>query len=219
MCLPQAILLIDTLTDTHVDPISLVFKLAKPPTTYKLDVRPTDSVASIKTQLATEHVAPPADAQRLVFKGKALADGKLLKEYNLSDGDTINLMIKPGVNWDPAAQTTSSPGIQTSHVPSVPSSKLPSSSSNMSASLEPKPTAMTAARRHQRIPSVVLSPSSSADVADSTEKPLEITLNLDETPSPTGDALSSYHQVLANPDFWLRLRTFLGCVLPLSQKN
>ena len=36
----------------------------------------------MKTQFAAEPSAPPADAQRLLFKGKALADGKLLKEYN-----------------------------------------------------------------------------------------------------------------------------------------
>ena len=34
------------------------------------------------------------------MKGKALADSKLLKEYSVKDGDTVNLMVKAGVEWN-----------------------------------------------------------------------------------------------------------------------
>ena len=59
-------------------------------------MQPTDTIQAIKAQLASEAGAPPADVQRLLLKGKALADAKLLKEYDVKDGDTVNLMVKPG---------------------------------------------------------------------------------------------------------------------------
>jgi UV excision repair protein RAD23 len=148
-----------------------------------------------------------------LFKGKALADGKLLKEYSLSDGDTVNLMIKPGVSWDPSAVRTTQSQSETSHAPSSLSPTPPPTADMSSAKLNPDPKVSSTARKHQRIPSVVLSPSSSTDSPGLVDKPGDITLNLDGTPSPTGDALSTYHEVLANPDFWLRLRTFLGSAL------
>ena len=78
-----------------------MFKSLKPHAIFAISVRLTDTISAIKTQLSAEPSAPPADAQRLLFKGKALADGKLLKEYNnIKDGDTINLMVKPGYDWN-----------------------------------------------------------------------------------------------------------------------
>lgn len=86
--------------------ISLVFKSLKPQATFTISVRPTDTISAIKTQLSAEPSAPPAEAQRILFKGKALADGKLLKEYNnIKDGDTINLMVKPGYDWNTTARS------------------------------------------------------------------------------------------------------------------
>jgi len=86
--------------------ISLVFKSLKPQATFTISVRLTDTISAIKTQLSAEPSAPPAEAQRILFKGKALADGKLLKEYNnIKDGDTINLMVKPGYDWNTTARS------------------------------------------------------------------------------------------------------------------
>jgi UV excision repair protein RAD23 len=58
---------------------------------------PRGPISAIKTQIAAQPRIPPAHAQQLPLKGKALADAKLLKEYSVQDGDTINLMLKPGV--------------------------------------------------------------------------------------------------------------------------
>ncbi|KAF8962562.1 hypothetical protein BDZ97DRAFT_2021663 [Flammula alnicola] len=157
--------------------ISLVFKSLKPPASYTLLVEPTDTIAAIKAQLAAQPTAPPADVQRLLLKGKALADGKLLKEYTIKAGDTVNLMVKPGHHWDPTATTT------------------------------------TATADHQRIPSVVLSPSPSSDSPGSVEKDIMLTLDAGVLPSPVTqpETMSTYHEVVANPEFWERLHAFLKC--------
>ena len=83
----------------------MTFKSTKPVQVYALDVQPTDTISSIKAQLASVPGAPPADVQRLLLKGKALADSKILREYAVKDGDTINLMVKPGFDWDPSKAT------------------------------------------------------------------------------------------------------------------
>jgi hypothetical protein len=154
-------------------------------------------------QLATQPTAPPADAQRLLLKGKALADGKLVKDYNVKDGDTVNLMVKPGYHWDPSAplpETTSAPSRSLSQSPEP-------------SRLKPKLTS-----QHGRGPSIVLSPSPS-NVSSSSEngKPSDIPLILDTsaipTPSLTTEALSTHHNTIARPEFWEHLRAFLVYVL------
>lgn len=53
-------------------------------------------MADLKAAIAAANpAAPVAEAQRLLLKGKALADAKLLKEYDLADGAIINLLAKP----------------------------------------------------------------------------------------------------------------------------
>ena len=86
--------------------INLTFKSTKPAQSYTLLMQPTDTISAIKSQLAAELGAPPADVQRLLLKGKALADGKLLQEYSVKEGDTVNLMVKPGFDWDPTKTTS-----------------------------------------------------------------------------------------------------------------
>jgi len=176
--------------------ITVTFKSLKPSQSFTISVQPTDTVSDIKSQLASEPKAPPADAQRLLLKGKALADAKLLKEYNIKDGDTINLMVKPGFDWDI----------------SKPVESLNSSAHTMSSlAIATNMKSDVHVRRHQRIPSVVLSPSPSS-VSLSTEKPVDITLALDTTsmaPSLSGDEHSSYHTTVAQPAFWGRLHSFL----------
>jgi len=82
--------------------ITVTIKSLKPPASFSLSVHTTDTVSVLKSQLAEQANAPPVDAQRLLLKGKALLDTKLLKEYGVGDGATVNLMIKPGFQWDPS---------------------------------------------------------------------------------------------------------------------
>lgn len=182
--------------------ISLVFKSLKPPASFTISVQHTDTISAIKAQLAAEPSAPSADAQRLLFKGKALADGKLLQEYNnIKDGDTVNLMIKPGYDWNPTATTTAS-SLMPAPVPSNPFG---------SGTLDPEAHLKQGGRKHHRIPSVVLSPSPSLESSSGVaEKDIILTLDGGALPSTNEpDTMSTFHYTVAQPEFWERLHTFL----------
>lgn len=186
--------------------ISLVFKSLKPPAIFTISVPLTDTISAIKAQLASKPSAPRADAQRLLFKGKALADGKLLREYsNIKDGDTINLMVKPGYDWHTTATTTTNPPISVS--------PMPASSTGLLSTLVPEAHSKQEGRRHQRIPSVMLSPSPSPSVESSgaVEKDILLTIDAGALPSPVlqPDTMSTFHQTVSQPVFWERLHAFL----------
>ena len=196
-----------------------MFKSLKPHATYTISVRLTDTISAIKTQLAAEPSAPPADAQRLLFKGKALADGKLLKEYNnIKDGDTINLMVKSGYDWNTTA-TNTVPTPPVSASPMLASSPEPLSVPNPnpfgSGTLDPEARSKQGGRRHQRIPSVMLSPSPSPESSGAVEKDIMLTIDAGVLPSPVlqSDSLSTFHQTMSQPEFWKRLHAFLKYVL------
>jgi ubiquitin-like protein 4 len=197
--------------------IPLVFKSLKPPATFTISVRLTDTISAIKAQLASEPSAPSADAQRLLFRGKALADGKLLKEYsNIKDGDTVNLMVKPGYNWNITATTTITPPPVSMPTLSPDSlSTTLSSKSFGSGTLDPEAHSRPESKRHQRIPSVMLSPSPSLE-SSGAEKDILLTIDAGALPSPIlqSDTMSTYHQTVSQPVFWERLHAFLKYVLP-----
>jgi len=185
--------------------ISLVFKSLKPTAAFTLSVHPTDTISAIKAQLAALPSAPPAEAQRLLVKGKALLDTKLLKEYSIKDGDTLNIAIKPGFNWDPTARPE--PLANDTPMSTDSTSQPPGFGSG---SLDPKALPQHKGR-HGRIPSVVLSPSPSYDNLRSrspVEKDILITLD-DPLPSPQSETLTTYHQTVSKPEFWQRLLEFL----------
>ena len=184
--------------------IAITIKSAKPHQTYALSVQPTDTVADIKAQLAAVPGAPPADVQRLLVKGKVLADGKLLKEYDVKDGDTVNLMVKPGFHWDPAAVQP-----KEAAAPEVASSEA----SPPPITLVPEPKDAKTRTGHTRIPSVVLSPSPSlTPIAD--EKIVDIPLTLDTSSIPPASSQlapdTPYHKTISKPEFWERLYAFLS---------
>ncbi|KAG6860499.1 hypothetical protein C0995_010485 [Termitomyces sp. Mi166 len=176
--------------------LSVTFKSLKPPASYTLFVHPTDSIAAIKAQLAAQPTAPPADAQRLLLKGKALADTKLLQEYSVKDKDTINIAIKPGVTWDP----TKTPFPSLEPMPDTTGSPM-----SIAAPVPQHP--QTPKRGHQRIPSLVLSPSPSGE-SQVAEKDILLTLD-NPSSSLAVEPLSTYGQTVAKPEFWQHLHDFL----------
>jgi len=97
---------------------------------------------------------PPPTPSDSLLKGKALADAELLKEYSVQDGDTINVMLKPGIEWNPAKSqelsSSSSSGLLLSVTP-------PAETASLSL---PSPPAEKK-HGHSRIRSVVLSPTPS----------------------------------------------------------
>ena len=163
-------------------------------------MQPTDTIADIKAQLAAVPGAPPADVQRLLVKGKVLADGKLLKEYDVKDGDTVNLMVKPGFHWDPTAvkeKATPEPAVASNDANPPP------------ITLVPEQKDAKTRTGHARIPSVVLSPSPSlSPIAD--EKIVDIPLTLDTSNLSTKLPDTSYHKTISQPEFWERLYAFLS---------
>lgn len=185
--------------------INITFKSLKPPQSFTLSVQSTDSISDIKSQLASQPRAPPADAQRLLLKGKALADNKLLKEYNVKDGDTINLMVKPGFDWD-----SSKTPFPSSSEPEAISLLEPDMKSSLSSDSLPK---LSTGFKHTRTPSIVLSPSPSVVSLEPEGKPQDINLTLDTSSIPTASlspaGRSSYQATIGEPEFWGHLLSFL----------
>jgi hypothetical protein len=192
-------ILSDTKADYRCSPLAtlqITFKSLKPPYSVTIPVSPADSISSIKGQISTQPNAPPADAQRLLLKGKALADAKLLQEYNVQDGGTINLMVKPGVDWDPTK-------------PQEPPALLSVETSSLTAAAAAKK------RGHSRIPSVVLSTPSSP-----LEKPQDIqlvdadgfTFSAEIGTEPTIPQ-STYRTTVCQPEYWEKLLVFLRFVI------
>ncbi|KAJ7640695.1 hypothetical protein DFH06DRAFT_1214951 [Mycena polygramma] len=193
--------------------LSLTFKSLKPAASYTLAVHPADSIATVKERLAAQPNGPPVAAQRLLLKGKALADAKLVKEYPLADGDTVNLVLKALPASTPASTTSTS----TSATPSTTDKDTPMSDAAKPPTLSLTPSQVAAAahpRRHQRIPSVVLSPSpSSESPAGSPANDITLTLDAEGGGLPA-EEISAYHVALAEPVFWEKLLTFLNESFP-----
>lgn len=178
-----------------------MIKSLKPPKTYTLAVQSSDTIADIKSYLASQSGAPPVDVQRLLLKGKALVDTKLLKEYNIRDGDTVNLMVKPGYDW---TQPADPPKLQ-----------IPAPQPELLAEEPPSATLEPDARpeRHRRVPSVILSPSPNTLTPLREGAPIDVALSLDD-----GDILpphtpqTPYQSVISSPEFWSDLLDFLRSV-------
>ncbi|CED83420.1 Ubiquitin domain [Phaffia rhodozyma] len=164
------------------DSITLTVKSLKPALVYHLsNVSLSDPISSLKSQLAAQPDAPPPSHQRLLLKGKALADSKLLKEYDIVDGASLVLMIKAG--WipggDSSAQSSAASGEIKSEEPPV------------------DPTAKSA------IPTLTISTDTS-----STAIPLPTTTQPSASAHDLHPAEASFHARLADPAFWQALHTF-----------
>ncbi|XP_060038598.1 ubiquitin-like protein 4A [Erinaceus europaeus] len=59
-----------------------------------LQVSEDEPVSSLKL-LVAERLNVPVRRQRLLFKGKALADGKRLSDYSVGPDSKLNLVVKP----------------------------------------------------------------------------------------------------------------------------
>ncbi|XP_042523411.1 ubiquitin-like protein 4A [Dipodomys spectabilis] len=54
-----------------------------------------DELVSTLKQLVSEKLNVPVRQQRLLFKGKALADDKRLSDYSIGPNSKLNLVVKP----------------------------------------------------------------------------------------------------------------------------
>ena len=57
-----------------------------------VEVEPTDRVGRIKERVEEQEGIPP-EQQRLIFGGKQLADGKTVRESNVTAGSVIHLVL------------------------------------------------------------------------------------------------------------------------------
>ena len=128
--------LIPTISDTS---ISLTVKSLKPSLSITVTAQLTDTVADLKALVAkSSNSAPPQDTQRLLLKGKALTDTKILREYDIESGSVIHLLLKPALA---AAPQSPIPSPTPSHA--SPSDAPPSLTITTSIDTDSKPgTAM-----------------------------------------------------------------------------
>ncbi|KAG8932228.1 hypothetical protein FRC01_000094, partial [Tulasnella sp. 417] len=196
--------------------IPIVIKSTKPPLSFNLTVHPTDTVSQIKLQLEKEHLrAPTADSQRLLIRGKVLADNKLLKEYPISTDSssptTITLMTKPGSTWAGEERAAAPAGVviaepESFAAPAPSGSKLPAPTSAKGHG-----RSLSGAADTMPLPSLTLSPTPSPDgQTPGVDLALAVELDMQPDPprgsTPTQDA---YTSIIADPEFWGRLSEFL----------
>ena len=69
-----------------------------------------DPISHLKELVSKSSTSAPCpDSQRLLLKGKALVDSKLVKEYPIEDGSVLTLMLKPSTtSTTPTPASTSS---------------------------------------------------------------------------------------------------------------
>lgn len=163
--------------------INLTIKSLKPAFTLTLSAALTDPVSALKDLIsARQPSAPPPAAQRLLLKGKALADSKLLKEYGLGDGAVVHLMTAKPTELPPAPSSAVSapePALASASAPAAgPSNPLPQLTIT---------TSVDGAR-----------PSDTHTVTDN-----DIAL----PPRGPGPEISSqsFHRVVADPRFWQKI--------------
>ena len=168
--------------------VNLTVKSLKPSLSLPMTVNLTDSVSQLKSLIAqASSSAPPADSQRLLLKGKALTDSKLLKEYDIADGAIVHLYFKA------AAAAISTPALNVADVPSSSTSTTPPPvDKSTSAPPSPAPPSLTI----------------TTDVEDGPGISMPLT-NFDIAAPPTGPqpeiTSATFHASIADPAFWQKI--------------
>ncbi|KAJ7806516.1 hypothetical protein B0H14DRAFT_3483998 [Mycena olivaceomarginata] len=154
------------------------------PLQLHLSVHPTDSILAVKQRLAEQPNGPPVAAQRLLLKGKALADAKLVEEYP-PRRQRYRQSRPQGPPPPPApAGTGDRPVVSAAQAAAHP-------------------------RRHTRIPSVVSRPRPPPSrLRQASQTVTDITLTLDADGGFPSEEINAC-QTLAEPAFWEGLLQFL----------
>ena len=62
--------------------------------TITLDVEATDTIHAVKSKIQDKE-GYPTYQQQLIFADVILVDGRILSDYNISEGETINMVLIP----------------------------------------------------------------------------------------------------------------------------
>ena len=167
--------------------VNLTVKSLKPSLSLPITISLTDSVSQLKSLISQASTsAPPADSQRLLLKGKALTDSKLLKEYDISDGAIVHLYFKPA-----AAAAAPTPALNLESTSDA-STSTPPVDKSTSAPPSPAPPALTI--------------TTSVEDGPGTSMPLT---NFDLAAPPTGPqpeiTSATFHASIADPVFWQKI--------------
>lgn len=186
-----------------IEPIPLTIKSLKPALVFELNCSPTSTIAELKQQLIKSNsTAPSIDTQRWLYKGKALADNKLLKEYDsIKPNETIHLMIKASSITPSSALTASKP--TESEDPTTPKANVLSSSTSETSQRSPNPpvpmnipkiTMENDGGQMGEIPIIARSRSGSVHTNSS---------------SPHTGISESFRSLVMKNEFWVDLKDFL----------
>jgi len=178
---------VDYLLITIDATVNLTVKSLKPSLSLPITVSLTDSVAQLKSLISQASTsAPSADSQRLLLKGKALTDSKLLKEYDISDGAIVHLYFKP------ATAAAPTPALNLESTSASASTSTPPVDKSTSAPPSPAPPALTI--------------TTSVEDGPGTSMPLT---NFDLAAPPTGPqpeiTSATFHASIADPVFWQKI--------------
>ncbi|WWC87550.1 uncharacterized protein L201_002440 [Kwoniella dendrophila CBS 6074] len=178
------------------DSVTVTIKCLKPSLTLPITANLTDTVTDLKSQIAkSSSSAPSVDSQRLLLKGKALTDTKLLKEYDIKDGATIHLMVK----------------LVTS---SAPSTELKANELTSNEATFPPPSSSSPAP-----PALTITTSIDESSNPGTSMPLT---NIDSAAPPLGPqpqvSSSSFHNTISDPQFWQKIHALCVSEFPLEDE-
>mmetsp|Transcript_17838 Transcript_17838/g.28576 ORF Transcript_17838/g.28576 Transcript_17838/m.28576 type:complete len:347 (-) Transcript_17838:67-1107(-) len=91
---------------------------------FNVDISPEEKTEDLKQKIMNLKPEYPAELQKLIYNGKILADGSLIKEYELKEGDFIVIMVtkaKP-----PAASAAAAAPAAAAETPAAAPSLAPS---------------------------------------------------------------------------------------------
>lgn len=215
--------------------IEITVKSLKPSLTFPVKAQSTDTVAHLKSLVAASSSSAPAvEQQRLLLKGKALTDTKLLKEYDIGAGAVVHLVIKPAAasaTTSTAAPETAGPSSSSSPaameaaadgvigtIPSHATSSAPKQLSPSRISSSDRTSFRQGGPGHVRLPSLTITTSMDDDSSSpGTEMPLSV---IDNAP-PLGPqpviSSAEFHRTVSDPAFWQKLHAL--CVSEFTYED
>ena len=67
-------------------------------TTIQLSIPPPCTIESFKKEIFKEEDVHPL-RQQLTFNGRVLEDGHIIDNYNVQEGSTLDLVVRPGSKY------------------------------------------------------------------------------------------------------------------------